>query len=49
MVKYPLSMRIFHWMIAVLIIGMLACGLIMEELAHGNPAACFSACINPLA
>jgi cytochrome b561 len=38
MPKYPLSMRVLHWLIAVMIIGMLAAGLIMEDLSHDNPA-----------
>lgn len=34
---YPLAMRIIHWLMAVLIIGLLAVGIYMEGLADDAP------------
>jgi len=33
--RYPLSIRILHWLMALMIIGLLAAGLIMVKLPHG--------------
>jgi cytochrome b561 len=35
--KYPLAIRVLHWLMAVMIIGLLAVGLIMTDLAKDNP------------
>lgn len=35
--KYPRNMRILHWLMAIMIIGLLVCGLIMGELPRDNP------------
>jgi len=35
--KYPLAIRILHWLIAVMIIGLLAVGLYMTGLSRDNP------------
>lgn len=35
---YPLSMRVLHWLIAVLILGLLALGLYMEDLPREDPS-----------
>ncbi len=36
--KYPFSIRLLHWLIAVMIIGLLTIGLIMTGMAHDNPS-----------
>ena len=38
-VKYPLPMRIAHWLRAVLILGLIACGWYMTGLAEDDPMA----------
>ena len=35
--KYPLPIRILHWLMALMIIGLLAVGLYMTGLSHDNP------------
>jgi cytochrome b561 len=35
--KYPIALRILHWLMAVMIIGLLALGLYMAELPKGDP------------
>jgi cytochrome b561 len=35
--KYPLTLRLFHWLIAILIIGLLCIGLYMSDLSRDNP------------
>src|SRR5689334_24520793 len=36
--KYPLVMRVLHWLIALLIVGQIAMGLIMTRLDDAVPA-----------
>jgi cytochrome b561 len=36
-VKHPASIRIFHWIMALLIIGMIASGVIMVRMDDANP------------
>lgn len=38
-VKYPLLIRILHWVRAVLILGLIACGWYMSGLADDDPTA----------
>lgn len=38
-VKYPVSMRILHWLRAVLILGLIACGWYMTGRAEDDPTA----------
>jgi len=38
-VKYPVSIRILHWLRAVLILGLIACGWYMTGRAEDDPTA----------
>jgi cytochrome b561 len=38
-IKYPLSLRILHWLRAVLILGLIACGWYMTGRAEDSPVA----------
>lgn len=35
--RYPLAIRVLHWLMAVIIIGLLIVGLIMTSLPKGDP------------
>ncbi len=35
--KYPLSIRVLHWLMAITIIGLLAVGLIMSDMSKSDP------------
>lgn len=35
--RYPISLRILHWLMAVLILGMIAGGWVMKELSGKDP------------
>jgi cytochrome b561 len=35
--KYPLAIRILHWLMAVIIVSLLAVGLIMTDMPKGDP------------
>lgn len=35
--KYPANLRILHWLMAVMIVGMLVSGLMMGDLPKGEP------------
>lgn len=40
-VKYPVSIRVLHWVRAVLILGLIACGWYMTGRAEDDPTAGF--------